>query len=87
MRCACGYHRARSISSVALLRPGRACRKILAELERRSAPDVVVFSDFASPAVVAKCRGQGAMAALTKADYLQLRSFLERYRGQLVQSA
>lgn len=60
---------------------------ILAELERRTAPDVVVFSDFASPAVVGKCRSLGAKAAIAKSDYLRLRTFLDRYRGQLAESA
>lgn len=47
----------------------------------RGAPDAVVFSDFASPAVVGKCRSQGALDAIPKADYRRLRVFLERYRG------
>jgi DNA-binding NarL/FixJ family response regulator len=51
------------------------------------APDVVVFSDFASPAVVRKCRDNGALEAIPKADLRRLRVFLETYRGQLSKAA
>ncbi len=57
---------------------------VLAHLSSvEDAPDVVVFSDFASPAVVRKCRSQGAMDAISKNDYRRLRVFLERYRGAI----
>jgi len=52
---------------------------------RTTAADVVVFSDFASPAVVRKCRSQGALEAISKSDYRQLRVFLEKYRGEKAQ--
>ena len=55
----------------------------VAGLARDQAADVVVFSDFASPAVVRKCRGQGALDAISKSDYRRLRVFLEDYRGEL----
>jgi CheY-like chemotaxis protein len=60
---------------------------VLAHLDAPQRPDVVVFSDFASPAVARKCRGQGALDAISKADYRRLRVFLEQYRGQLAQAA
>jgi CheY-like chemotaxis protein len=46
-------------------------------------PDIVVFSDFASPAVARKCRTEGALDAISKADFRRLRVFLEKYRGEL----
>lgn len=49
--------------------------------DTHAAVDAVVFSDFASPAVVRKCRDQGALDAISKADYRRLRVFLEKYRG------
>lgn len=48
---------------------------------RNDAPQIVVFSDFATPAVAQKCRALGAVDAISKEDYRQLRVFLERYRG------
>jgi len=56
---------------------------VLAHLATIEGPDVVVFSDFASPAVVRKCRAQGAIDTVSKADYRRLRLFLERYRGSV----
>ena len=58
---------------------------VLAGAAREQAADVVVFSDFASPAVVRKCRSQGALEAISKSDYRQLRVFLEKYRGEKAQ--
>jgi CheY-like chemotaxis protein len=49
---------------------------VLRKLDAPHTPDVVVFSDFASPAVAAKCLELGAMDAIRKADVLQLRDFL-----------
>ena len=49
---------------------------VLRKLDAPHTPDVVVFSDFASPAVAAKCRELGAMDAIAKQDVLQLRDFL-----------
>jgi CheY-like chemotaxis protein len=49
---------------------------VLRKLDAPHTPDVVVFSDFASPAVVTKCRELGAMEAIPKSDVLQLRDFL-----------
>ena len=56
---------------------------VLAGLARDESADVVVFSDFASPAVVRKCRSQGARDAISKSDYRRLRVFLENYRGEM----
>ena len=56
---------------------------VLAHLSTLQGPDALVFSDFASPAVVRKCRNQGALDAISKADYRRLRLFLERYRGSV----
>lgn len=54
---------------------------VLAHLREARGPEVVVFSDFASPAVARKCTDEGALEAISKADYRRLRVFLERYRG------
>ena len=59
---------------------------VLAGAAREQSTDVVVFSDFASPAVARKCRGQGALEAISKADYRQLRVFLEKYRGEVAEA-
>ena len=50
-------------------------------------PDILVFSDFATPAVAAKCLGLGAIDAIPKSDYRSLRNFLEQYRGTLAEAA
>jgi DNA-binding NarL/FixJ family response regulator len=56
---------------------------VLNQLQRRQrAPQIVVFSDFSTPAVAQKCRALGAMDAISKQDYRQLRVFLERFRGE-----
>lgn len=60
---------------------------VLSHLAGRDGPDVVVFSDFVSPAVARKCRGQGALDVISKAEYRALRVFLEDYRGRLRQAA
>jgi CheY-like chemotaxis protein len=60
---------------------------VLAAQATRAAPDVVVFSDFASPAVADKCVALGAEAAIRKADSRRMRLFLEGYRGRLATSA
>lgn len=60
---------------------------VLAGAAREQAAEVVVFSDFASPAVVRKCRSQGALDAISKSDYRQLRVFLENYRGKVAEAA
>jgi CheY-like chemotaxis protein len=49
---------------------------VLRKLDAPHTPDVVVFSNFVSPAVRAKCLQLGAMDAISKADVLQLRDFL-----------
>ena len=55
---------------------------VLNQMQRRDdAPQIVVFSDFSTPAVAQKCRALGALDAISKEDYRQLRVFLERYRG------
>lgn len=59
---------------------------VLAGTSRQQAVDVVVFSDFASPAVVRKCRSQGAIDAISKSDYRRLRVFLEKYRGEMAEA-
>lgn len=59
---------------------------VLAGAAREHAADVVVFSDFASPAVVRKCRSQGALEAISKSDYRRLRVFLEKYRGEMAEA-
>lgn len=56
---------------------------VLQMLAGRPGPKVVVFSEFASPAVVRKCRGLGAEDAISKSDYRRLRVFLEKIRGEL----
>ncbi|TFY98423.1 response regulator [Ramlibacter humi] len=60
---------------------------VLSRIAAGSPVDVVVFSDFASPAVVRKCRSQGALDAISKSDYRRLRVFLEKYRGEQVEAA
>ena len=60
---------------------------VLSGAARDQAVDVVVFSDFASPAVVRTCRAMGALDAISKADYRRLRVFLEKYKGELQQAA
>lgn len=60
---------------------------VLTHLDDPQRPDVVVFSDFASPAVARKCCGQGALDAISKADYRRLRVFLESYRGRIAEAA
>ena len=52
---------------------------VLRKLDAPHTPDVVVFSDFASPAVMAKCLQLGAMDAIPKADVLQMRDFLGNF--------
>ena len=52
---------------------------VLRKLDAPHTPDVVVFSDFASPAVMAKCLDLGAMDAIPKADVLQMRDFLGNF--------
>ena len=52
---------------------------VLRKLDAPHTPDVVVFSDFASPAVMAKCLELGAMDAIPKADVLQMRDFLGNF--------
>lgn len=59
---------------------------VLAGAARERVADVVVFSDFASPAVVRKCRSQGALDAISKSDYRALRVFLEKYRGEFAEA-
>jgi DNA-binding NarL/FixJ family response regulator len=51
---------------------------VLRKLDAPHTPDVVVFSDFASPAVADKCLELGAMAAIPKGTVLQFRDFLTR---------
>jgi DNA-binding NarL/FixJ family response regulator len=60
---------------------------VLSRIATGSSADVVVFSDFASPAVVRKCRSQGALDAISKSDYRRLRVFLEKYRGERMATA
>jgi DNA-binding NarL/FixJ family response regulator len=57
---------------------------VLSMLATHPGPRVVVFSEFASPAVVRKCRTLGADDAIPKSDYRRLRVFLEKFRGELV---
>lgn len=52
---------------------------VLRKLDAPHTPDVVVFSDFASPAVIAKCLELGARDAIPKSDVLQLRDFLDGF--------
>src|SRR3954471_11665992 len=56
---------------------------VLAQLARMGGPKAVVFSDFAGPAVVQKCRALGAVDAIPKTDYRLLRVFLEAFRGSV----
>ena len=57
---------------------------VLGALSSRPGPKVVVFSEFASPAVVRKCRSMGAEDAISKSDYRRLRVFLEKFRGEML---
>lgn len=59
---------------------------VLGGIARGEDVDVVVFSDFASPAVVRKCRSQGARDAISKSDYRRLRVFLENYRDEMAEA-
>ncbi|TFZ07159.1 response regulator transcription factor [Ramlibacter henchirensis] len=59
---------------------------VLAGVAREQAAHAVVFSDFASPAVARKCRGLGALDAISKSDYRRLRVFLEKYRGEMAEA-
>lgn len=53
---------------------------VLTQLSRRTGgPQALVFSDFASPAIVDKCRSLGAIDVIPKSDYRQLRTFLENF--------
>ncbi|WP_427912886.1 response regulator [Ramlibacter sp. MMS24-I3-19] len=60
---------------------------VLRKLDAPHTPDVVVFSDFATPAVADKCRELGAKAAISKSDVLQLRDFLEGFGNDRAQAA
>lgn len=62
---------------------GFSVLQVLQGLAGRRGPKVVVFSEFASPAVVRKCRSLGAEDAISKSDYRRLRVFLEKFRGEL----
>ena len=59
---------------------------VLGGAARDPSAKVVVFSDFASPAVVRKCRGLGALDAISKSDYRRLRVFLEKFRGEMAEA-
>jgi CheY-like chemotaxis protein len=52
---------------------------VLRKLDAPHTPDVVVFSDYASPAVITKCLELGAREAIPKSDVLQLRDFLSGF--------
>ena len=51
----------------------------------REAGSVLVFSDFVSPAVRQRCMRLGADGVLSKEDFGQLRSYLERFRQHFQQ--
>lgn len=60
---------------------------VLRKLDAPHTPDVVVFSDFATPAVADKCCELGARAAIPKADVLQLRDFLTSFGTEQAEAA
>lgn len=60
---------------------------VLRKLDAPHTPDVVVFSDFATPAVAEKCRELGASAAIPKSDVRQLRDFLGGFGKDQAQAA
>lgn len=64
-----------------MLREGSGFSVLNVLNKRPDAPQIVVFSDFATPAVAQKCKALGAVDAISKDDYRQLRVFLERFRG------
>ncbi len=66
-----------------MLREGSGFSVLASLATRPAGPKVVVFSEFASPAVVRKCRSMGAEDAISKSDYRRLRVFLEKFRGEV----